>query len=333
MDDSMPYLEIGTEVSAKFKGAFCEAKIIKIERILKCKLQMKGSGSANETVTHDQLKNQSGQSLQHTDLKQGMVVYINKPSGTDSLQEAVLNKILDQSLYTVMFNDGDERCLKRSFIRFKGEKHFLDSETLNNAPLNNPEHFLFPIKNVNKSQQGSGETDSESEPLVPALPAVRSTRQKPVKTEKVECESANSSHAANDNEQDDENDARSDDDDNDHGRDDDNESDTSSSSDDYPTEEKDRFVAQLYKFMDERGTPMNKIPTINKIDLDLHKFFMVVKKFGGYNRVCKQRIWIDIYKKLGLPLTNASNVVNLKSAYERLLYLLFFLISNLFHFG
>ncbi len=44
-------------------------------------------------------------------------------------------------------------------------------------------------------------------------------------------------------------------------------------------------MAQLFKFMDDRGTPMNKVPAINKIDLDLHKFFIVVRKFGGYNKV------------------------------------------------
>lgn len=51
------------------------------------------------------------------------------------------------STYTVIFNDGDEKTLKRSFLRFKGERHFLESETLNNSPLTHPEHFLNPVKN------------------------------------------------------------------------------------------------------------------------------------------------------------------------------------------
>jgi len=67
------------------------------------------------------------------------------PDSTPQL--AVLNKIIDQSSYTVIFNDGDEKTVRRSFIRFKGERHYLNSETLDNAPLNNPEHFLQPIKN------------------------------------------------------------------------------------------------------------------------------------------------------------------------------------------
>ncbi len=68
-------------------------------------------------------------------------------NSSDNLQLAVLNKIIDQSSYTVIFNDGDEKVVRRSFIRFKGERHYLNSETLDNAPLNNPEHFLQPIKN------------------------------------------------------------------------------------------------------------------------------------------------------------------------------------------
>lgn len=46
-------------------------------------------------------------------------------------------------------------------------------------------------------------------------------------------------------------------------------------SDDEPREEKDHFVAQLYKFMDDRGTPINKGPTINSRDVDLYKLFKV----------------------------------------------------------
>lgn len=46
-------------------------------------------------------------------------------------------------------------------------------------------------------------------------------------------------------------------------------------SDDEPREEKDHFVAQLYKFMDDRGTPINKGPTINNRDVDLYKLFKV----------------------------------------------------------
>lgn len=47
------------------------------------------------------------------------------------------------------------------------------------------------------------------------------------------------------------------------------------SSDDEPREEKDHFVAQLYKFMDDRGTPLNRQPTIANKDIDLYRLFNV----------------------------------------------------------
>ena len=39
--DIPAYLEVGTPVSAKFKGAFCEATIKKIKKLVKCKVVFK----------------------------------------------------------------------------------------------------------------------------------------------------------------------------------------------------------------------------------------------------------------------------------------------------
>jgi hypothetical protein len=39
--DDPPYLAVGTEVSAKYKGAFCEAKVRKVVRSVKCKVRIK----------------------------------------------------------------------------------------------------------------------------------------------------------------------------------------------------------------------------------------------------------------------------------------------------
>ena len=50
-------------------------------------------------------------------------------------------------------------------------------------------------------------------------------------------------------------------------------------------ERRDRFVAQLYKFMDDRGTPINRAPTFAGSDLDLFHLFRLVASMGGYNRV------------------------------------------------
>jgi len=50
-------------------------------------------------------------------------------------------------------------------------------------------------------------------------------------------------------------------------------------------ERRDPFVAQLYKFMDDRGTPINRAPTFASSDLDLFHLFRLVASMGGYNRV------------------------------------------------
>lgn len=39
--DDPPFLPVGTDVSAKYKGAFCEAKIKKVVRNIKCKVKQK----------------------------------------------------------------------------------------------------------------------------------------------------------------------------------------------------------------------------------------------------------------------------------------------------
>jgi len=40
-------------------------------------------------------------------------------------------------------------------------------------------------------------------------------------------------------------------------------------------EDKDQFVAKLYTFMEDCGSPINNAPAIYDEDLDLHKLFKV----------------------------------------------------------
>ena len=76
------------------------------------------------------------------------------------------------------------------------------------------------------------------------------------------------------------------------------------------------FVAQLYKFMDDRATPINKGPVIGTRDLNLYRLFRVVHKLGGYNRVTNQMKWRLVYSKMGLPnIANAAN--QMKAAYKK----------------
>ena len=107
-----------------------------------------------------------------------------------------------------------------------------------------------------------------------------------------------------------------------------NDSNTSESdiddSDNETTEEKDSFVAQLFAFMDDRGTPINNIPKIHNYDLDLHRLFKVVRMFGGFNKVSKNDQWSRVYIKMGLPdeasVKNSRAIEHAYKKYEHRIY-------------
>lgn len=134
MDDP-PYLSVGTEVSAKYKGAFCEAKVRKVVRNIKCKVAYK-QGLGFGTVSDDLVKGDV--------LRVGAVVEVKHPERRDYV-EATITKIQDCSQYTVVFDDGDITTLRRSALCLKSGRHFNESETLDQLPLTHPEHFGNPV--------------------------------------------------------------------------------------------------------------------------------------------------------------------------------------------
>lgn len=133
--DDPPYLSVGTEVSAKYKGAFCEAKVQSVDRNIKCKVAYK-QGLGSGTVSDDQIKGDL--------LRVGATVEVKHPDRKDFV-EAVITKIQDSSQYTVVFDDGDITSLRRSALCLKSGRHFNESETLDQLPLTHPEHFGNPV--------------------------------------------------------------------------------------------------------------------------------------------------------------------------------------------
>ena len=114
-------LEIGTEVSAKYKGAFCEAKIKKVNRYIKVKVAATQKSASllpsPITISEDELT--------------GGIIKINAEvtfkrirDNVDETITANIQKVFDQSLYTVVFDDGDEATLKRSSLCLKSGKLF-----------------------------------------------------------------------------------------------------------------------------------------------------------------------------------------------------------------
>ncbi|XP_045502587.1 AT-rich interactive domain-containing protein 4A [Colias croceus] len=362
--DDPPYLPVGTDVSAKYKGAFCEAKVKKVVRNIKCKVTLKAGGIT--TVNDDVIKGT---------LRVGSTVEIKQDPKKDPI-EAVITKIQDCSQYTVVFDDGDITTLRRSALCLKSGRHFNESETLDQLPLTHPEHFSTPViagrrgrrgRAQSEESEGEGPTrrvkadSTEREPHVgrvvlveaasgaerrrphqPAFPAlvVAPTAQIKVKEDYLVRSFKDGRYYTVPKKEAREfrkgsaplewcgveaalqylnngvlpphwdrdslfNEPRNTSDD---------------SSDDEPREEKDHFVAQLYKFMDDRGTPLNRNPTIANKDIDLYRLFRVVQKLGGYNRVTNQNQWKTIADKMGFhPVT--TSITNLcKQAYKKFLH-------------
>lgn len=121
-------LQSGLEVSAKFKGAFCEARIKSVEPNVKCKVRF-SDGKTIETP-HKNLT-----LMGNTDkIAHGSKVSFHGKIG-------VIIRLKDVSVYTVVFDDGDEKTLKRGSLCIKGQRHFDESVTLDSLPLTDPEHF------------------------------------------------------------------------------------------------------------------------------------------------------------------------------------------------
>ncbi|XP_032580540.1 AT-rich interactive domain-containing protein 4A isoform X2 [Drosophila sechellia] len=144
MDDP-PSLPVGTEVSAKYKGAFCEAKVSKVVRNIKVKVAYK-QGLGSGIVSDDAIKAPTGQ------LRVGAVVEVRHPDRKE-LVEATITKIQDCSQYTVVFDDGDITTLRRTALCLKSGRHFNESKTLDQLPLTHPEQGALHYNRVTSQNQ------------------------------------------------------------------------------------------------------------------------------------------------------------------------------------
>ncbi|XP_008428482.1 AT-rich interactive domain-containing protein 4B isoform X3 [Poecilia reticulata] len=383
-----PYLTVGTDVSAKYRGAFCEAKIKTAKRLVKAKVTFKPDLSTAEV--HDE--NIKGP------LKVGAVVEVKNQDGV--YQEATINKLTDASIYTVVFDDGDEKTLRRSSLCLKGARHFAESETLDRLPLTNPEHFGTPVigKKGNRGRRSNpiqeeelssssseeeesdqrqnedlfgkvvcvegvaagdkkkstwypalvispdchedmtvkkdnifvrsfkdgkfymvlrkdvNEINSEIPPkadagLKAALDAALEFQRKQAvpgswKTE-VKEESSSSEEDDEDEEDEQEEDAS--------GEEEEEEVEP------FP-EERENFLQQLYKFMEDRGTSINKRPVLGYRNLNLFKLYRLVHKLGGFDNIESGSVWKQVYQDLGIPVLNSAAGYNVKCAYRKYLY-------------
>ncbi|KAM4690953.1 AT-rich interactive domain-containing protein 4A [Rhinophrynus dorsalis] len=391
--DEPAYLTVGTDVSAKYRGAFCEAKIKTVKRLVKVKVTLKQDNST-QLVQDDQVKGP---------LRVGAMVEMKAPDG--SPQEAIISKLTDASWYTVVFDDGDERTLRRTSLCLKGERHFAESETLDQLPLTNPEHFGTPVigKKSNRGRRSSlpmtedekEEESSEDEEedlkrigdeLLGRVVSVKSSPSKEwypalvvspscsddASIKKDQClvrsfvdskfhssarkdlseldiDVLKSQYSAkqgvkeaitfmksklvpeswkmdmseilesssSDDEEDDEEDCDVNISDNEQNKEEEEETEPEEEAD---PEERDNFLQQLYKFMEDRGTPINKPPVLGYKDLNLFKLFRLVYHQGGCDNIESGAVWKQIYMDLGIPILNSAASYNVKTAYKKYLY-------------
>ncbi|XP_062433438.1 AT-rich interactive domain-containing protein 4A isoform X2 [Rhea pennata] len=390
--DEPAYLTVGTDVSAKYRGAFCEAKIKTVKRLVKVKVVLKGDNSA-QLVQDDQVKGP---------LRVGAMVETKMPDG--SFQEAVISKLTDASWYTVVFDDGDERTLRRTSLCLKGERHFAESETLDQLPLTNPEHFgtpvigkksnrgrrsSLPVTEDEKEDESSEEEDEDkrrlSDELLGKVVSVTCSLEKAdwypalvvspscnddVTVKKDQClvrsfadskfysvsrkdikeldvlnlpksESSTKkglqeastffntkgvprnwkidiNEILESSSSDEEDGAAAETDEEEEKAEEKNEEIVPE--EELDPEERDNFLQQLYKFMEDRGTPINKPPVLGYKDLNLFKLFRLVYQQGGCDNIESGAVWKQIYMDLGIPILNSAASYNVKTAYRKYLY-------------
>ena len=381
--DELATLPVGTEVSAKYKGAFCEAKVKKVGRQVKCKVTFKlnlGTFTLCESSLTYSGPLVSGCQLEARHPEKG------------SVHEAVVNKIYDQSQYTVVFDDGDIATLKRNSLHMKSGKHFNASESLDNLPLTHPEHFGTPVgarrrardeDDDDDDEEDSSEDEADQVPYISKLGSVvmvevsdkKNTKtkenwfpglvvsphaqdQRKINTKedflirsfrdqryftvpRKECkkfhkdsgkkvteqslltaiELANAYLADNEklpDHWDRENLFNMRDDSSTEGSSDDEEASQLSDDEEVQSpEEKDHLVAELYKHMDDRGTPINRTPCIGNQEVDLYTLFRLVQKLGGTQRVTNNNQWRSVAKRLGFETNWCVNQVRV--CYKRYL--------------
>uniref|UniRef100_A0A8C3J9R2 AT-rich interactive domain-containing protein 4A n=1 Tax=Calidris pygmaea TaxID=425635 RepID=A0A8C3J9R2_9CHAR len=376
----------------KYRGAFCEAKIKTVKRLVKVKVVLKGDNST-QLVQDDQVKGP---------LRVGAVVETKMPDG--SFQEAVISKLTDASWYTVVFDDGDERTLRRTSLCLKGERHFAESETLDQLPLTNPEHFgtpvigkksnrgrrsSLPVTEDEKEEESSEEEEEDKRRLndellgkvvsvtcnsekadwyaalvvspscndditvkkdqclvrsfadskfysvarkdikeldVQNLPKSESSPKKGLQEASVFLDTKvvprnwkmDISEILESASSDEEDGAAAETDEEEEKREEKTEEVVPE--EELDPEERDNFLQQLYKFMEDRGTPINKPPVLGYKDLNLFKLFRLVYQQGGCDSIESGAVWKQIYMDLGIPILNSAASYNVKTAYRKYLY-------------
>ncbi|CAF0794084.1 unnamed protein product [Rotaria sordida] len=398
----LAYLPIGCSVSAKYRGAFCSAQVKAIEKQVKLKVTLVDSGDTI-TISEEQIvhsvplrigntvtirltssnRRQSNDSnSNHHYSRSGLAAFINQTNPDE--KQATIKQIIDNSIYTVVFNDGDEKSLRRSSLCLQGirlyqtqygqQKILEEIPTSTSPPPSIPPPSSSLVTSTDTTNTNANDITSivavkrhgnSDQQAFPALvlkrkaladymwvrsfvdgreyivhtrddvqpyhnnPDIQALCRSTSKQATQACEKfikynqipavwhkgkkkqykSDDKNAQSDVESTSESDSSS------------SESEDDDEIDEETTEEKDSFVAQLFAFMDDRGTPINNIPKVQNYDLDLHRLFKIVRMLGGYNKVTKNDQWSKVHIKMGLPdEISSENGRSIEHAYKKYLF-------------
>lgn len=80
------------------------------------------------------------------------------------------------------------------------------------------------------------------------------------------------------------------------------------------------FLDNLFSFMQNRGTPISRLPIMAKSVLDLYELYKLVVDRGGLVEVINKKLWQEIIKGLRLPASITSAAFTLRTQYMKYLY-------------
>jgi hypothetical protein len=84
---------------------------------------------------------------------------------------------------------------------------------------------------------------------------------------------------------------------------------------------KEQFLQDLYHFMETKGQPITKVPSLGYQDLDLFHLYKLVIAHGGMDEVTRKQEWKSVYQDLGIPTMSTSASYNTRTNYKKYLYL------------
>ncbi|KAG7477227.1 hypothetical protein MATL_G00091910 [Megalops atlanticus] len=79
------------------------------------------------------------------------------------------------------------------------------------------------------------------------------------------------------------------------------------------------FLKDLYLYMKNRDTPIERIPHLGFKQIDLFVMFKTVQSLGGYNQVTAHQLWKQVYNKLGGNPRSTSAATCTRRHYEKLI--------------